>query len=148
MNQFDRRKFGLPTYFKTVGIILIAITALFLVGTKLMYGDITREFGEHNKQLMKLLATDVFIIALLLIVGSREKEENERLFKYRASVAIAAFSTGVMMALIRPLLDFMYEDYEEVYSASEMIIFMLLFYLLVFYTSKSKVMKGDDNNQV
>ena len=101
MDKFDVRKFGLPPYFKIIGIVLIVFTVIFLITAKLIYGDITLHFGEHNKQLVKLLATDVFIIALLLIVASREKEENDRLFKYRVSVAIAAFSTGVMMALIR-----------------------------------------------
>jgi hypothetical protein len=145
MDKFDSRKFGLPPYFKIIGIVLIVFTVIFLITVKLMYGDVTLHLGEHNKQLIKLIAKDIFIVSLLLIAASRESEESDRLFKYRASVAIGAFITGVMIAMIHPLLDFMYEDYIETYSASEMIIFMLLFYLLVFYTSKSKFMKEDNN---
>jgi len=143
METLDTKRFGLPPYFRTLGLVVVVLAVVVMVGVKLIYGDLDAEFGTANKLLLKAIMVDLIIIGLVFMAMARDKAENEKLFYLRVSAAIGAFSFGVILVLLRTVIDTVYED-EKSFSAGELLLSMLLFYHFTFFITKRKLDKKNN----
>ena len=78
-------------------------------------------FGIANKMLMRAILVDCIIIGLVLMAMARDKVESEKLFYLRVSAAISAFSFGVILVVLRAVIDTIYKD-DKVFSAGEFVL--------------------------
>ena len=94
METSDTKRFGLPSYFRTLGLVVVVLAVVVMVGVKLIYGDLDAEFGTANKLLLKAILADFIIIGLVFMAMARDKVETEKLFYIRVSAAIGALALG------------------------------------------------------
>ncbi|TCK68952.1 hypothetical protein DFQ05_0462 [Winogradskyella wandonensis] len=126
--------FRLPTVFKWWGAILVVIAfVLFFV----------RNQFPDSAEMIRGIGRKVFIIGLLCISLSRDKEEDEMTIALRAQSYAIAFIIGVLYALIMPYVEFGVSN--VVHSGGEaykdlgdfqLLSFMFLIQLGFYYTLK------------
>ena len=135
------KRFGLPPYFKTIGLALALLPVLFLGITKLLYDDPAAHFGD-NKQLIVIIAENLMLLGLAFIAAARTKAETERLMLLRMTTAISAFAFCIIFSIWQSFNDLWFaDDVTEVYSANNGLTTGLIFYLVVFEVSKKRQAK-------
>ncbi|GGI57893.1 hypothetical protein [Winogradskyella haliclonae] len=126
--------FRLPTSFKWIGLVIVIMAfVLFFVRSQFPdQADFIRGIGRK-----------VFIIGLLCISLSRDKEEDEMTIAIRAQSYAIAFIIGVLYAIIMPYVEFGVsnivhsggEAYKEL-GDFQLLSFMFLIQLGFYYTLK------------
>lgn len=83
----------LPSYFKLIGLGLLI--AAFVPEAIVLLNHM--HLQKTGKELVELLTKAVFIIGLLFIASSRDRNEEERLMDIRLRSFISAFLYAVFM---------------------------------------------------
>lgn len=128
-------RFRLPQYFYKVGISIIAITFVMMF---------VRAFAmEGETEWLKLILQKAFLVGMLCMSISKDKEEDELTVKLRMQSYAWAFITGVVYALVMPYVEFGVSN--VVHSGGEaykdlgdfqILIFMLMVQLMSYHALK------------
>ncbi|MCO4821717.1 MAG: hypothetical protein KC469_06600 [Flavobacteriaceae bacterium] len=128
-------RFRLPQYFYKVGISIIAITFVMMF---------VRAFAmEGDTEWLKLILQKAFLVGMLCMSISKDKEEDELTVKLRMQSYAWAFITGVVYALVMPYVEFGVSN--VVHSGGEaykdlgdfqILIFMLMVQLMSYHALK------------
>ena len=92
----------LPNYFKTIGLIitLLGFTAKIVLSN----------FQENSETIAFIsanLVENIILVAMLMIVLSREKIEDELVEKLRNQAFMFAFLTGVLFTIFQPYITYL-----------------------------------------
>lgn len=140
MNTINSKKFGLPPSFRIWGFVLIFMSIAVMAGLKLLYNDLDAALGTANKVLLRAIIVDLIIIGLVFITMARNKVENEKLFYLKISAAVGAFGFGVMLVLLRTVID-TFDVVATTFSAGEFLLSILLFYHFTLFITKKQLDK-------
>lgn len=132
LNKFQN--YRLPIYFKYIGIILTIVSLLTIM---------SRLFIDNQSELLRDLAKRGFLVGMLLISISKDKEEDELTMKLRSQSYSIAFVIGVIYALVMPYVDYgvsnvLKPDGETLKNLGDfqILIFMLMIQLMFYYVLK------------
>ncbi len=134
-NQLSRiQNYRLPIYFKYIGVVLFVISFLSIM---------SRVFIDDQSELVKDLAKKGFLVGMLLISISKDKEEDELTMKLRSQSYALAFVIGVIYALIMPYVDYSVSNVLKPEGETlknlgdfQILIFMLMVQLMFYYVLK------------
>lgn len=137
--RFEKFKnFGLPHSFKKIGIILVAVSILFLFARKLFDIDVAIT--------LKFILKRVVLVGLLIIAISKEKVEDEMIRTVRGQAFSMAFVAGVVYTLLQPVINYVVsfiveKDKEPLSDVGDFQVlwFLLTMYLLFFYMIKKRL---------
>ena len=133
--QSTIKQSGIPNYFKKIGIgvMVLAILPAVLVKT----GSV--EMAQHTKDLFKVFTMNAFIVGLLLIALAKDKVEDEMISAIKLRTMAFAFVFGVLIVIIRPIIDLISNDPITGLTGQEVVLQMLGVYLIVYYLQKRKL---------
>ena len=90
--------FRLPNSFMTIGIAVVVISFVMMF---------VRRFGmEGDTEWLKQLLKKIFVVGLLVMSLSKDKQEDEMTMMLRSQSYAIAFVIGVIFALVMPYVDF------------------------------------------
>lgn len=128
-------RFRLNTRFKTIGLLIVAISIFMLfVRAFVLDGD---------TQWLRLLLQKTLVIGLLVMSLAKDKIEDEMTMSLRAQSYAIAFVVGVIYAMVMPYVEFGVSN--VVHSGGEtfkelgdfqILLFMLMIQLLFYHTLK------------
>lgn len=127
--------FRLPHYFFKIGIAIGIVTVIMML---------VRAFAlESETEWLRHLLKRTFLIAMLLMSVSRDKEEDELTIKIRMQTYAWAFITGVVYTLVMPYVEFGVsnvvnnggEAYKDL-GDFQVLSFMLMIQLMAYHTLK------------
>ena len=126
--------FRLPRYFRTLGIVLFAVSFL-LMFLKSSFPEYTSEIKEGAKRLM--------LVAMLFMSLAKDKEEDELTVLLRGQSYAAAFILGVVYALIMPYVEYGVSNLVNTEAEAfkdlgdfQILLFMLMIQLMYYYILK------------
>jgi hypothetical protein len=126
--------YRLPIYFKYIGMGLFIISFL-IVMSKLFIDNQSEMIGDLSKK--------GFLVGMLLISISKDKEEDELTNKLRSQSYALAFVIGVIYALVMPYVDYgvsnvLKSEGETLKNLGDfqILIFMLMIQLMFYYVLK------------
>lgn len=126
--------FRLPRYFRTLGIVLFAVSFLMMF-LKSSFPEYTSEIKEDAKRLM--------LVAMLFMSMAKDKEEDELTILLRGQSYAAAFILGVVYALVMPYVEYgvsnlMNSEAEAFKDLGDfqILLFMLMIQLMYYYILK------------
>jgi hypothetical protein len=122
----------LPNYFKKIGVVLIVLTFAPILFIKLMGVDISL----YDKNLFRIITFDLFILGLLFVVWAKDKIEDERVIFIKFKSMAWAFFLAVLFALVKPLMDFVFEYRVADLPSQILVISMLVVYILFYFIQK------------
>ncbi|PTX61663.1 hypothetical protein C8N46_104307 [Kordia periserrulae] len=130
--------FGLPNSYKKLGIILVALSILFLITRKI--------FDIEISETIRFILKRVVLVGLLIIAISKEKVEDEMIQSMRGRAFTMAFIFGVIFSLAQPLFNYIAsfivekEDDGLTDVGDFQVLWLLLtIYLLFFYMLKRRL---------
>lgn len=129
-NQQDLRL--LPAPFKKVafGLMTLSILLIILAASNLL---------STNKEIVMTFAKIELLISLLMLALTKNKVEDELTIKLRLKALASSFIFGTVYVIAIPLVNLLLnETYFTDKGATEVIIAMLLYYFLIFYTMLKK----------
>lgn len=118
----------LPNYFKKIALAILVFSILLLIGFKVipLHSPIFREISYNG-----------VLISLLLLAITRDKTEDERTIKLRLQSFAAAFIFGVVIVIVNPYINLLFDgSYFSNKGSGELLFSMLAFYFIVFYNAK------------
>ncbi len=122
----------LPRYFKTVGILVVALPVAVVMLAKIL--DI--EIIDIEKTLLKYMLINLMIVGLVLIALSREKIEDHFTNSIRVSSLIFSFFWAIAYVILKPLNDLVLKNENLDYNAQGLVLSMLLVYMFLFLVQK------------
>lgn len=126
--------FRLPTYYKTIGILLLILSFITLM---------SKIFIPNQPEIIREFSKKGILVGMLIISISKDKQEDEMTKSLRAQSYAIAFVIGVFYALIMPYVD--YGVSSVINSGGEslkdlgdfqVLIFMLMIQLMFYHTLK------------
>ncbi len=133
--QSTSKQHGIPNYFKKIGLAVMVLA--FLLGVLAKTGTI--EMAQHPKDLFKLFTKNSFLLGLLLIALAKDKVEDEMISAIKLRTMAFAFVFGVLIVIIRPIVDLISKDPITGVTGQEVVLQMLCVYLIVYYLQKRKL---------
>ena len=132
--KFNKQPKLLGVHFKKIGIVLMVLSILPGLIIKTM--QIT--LMESQKDLFKSLSYSIFLMGLLLIVLSRDKEEDELTIYIRLTAMLDMFIFAVIYVIIKPfLIVLMFQSAFIDVTGQQLVTLMLVGYLISYYLKKS-----------
>lgn len=122
----------LPAPFKKVafGLMTLSILLIILAASNLL---------STNKEIVMTFAKIELLISLLMLALTKNKVEDELTIKLRLKALASSFIFGTVYVIAIPLVNLLLnETYFTDKGATEVIIAMLLYYFLIFYTMLKK----------
>ena len=125
----------LPPYFKKIAIGLFIFIAIGLIVFK---------YSEHlfvpYKTIGKTFLKTIGLLSLLMYILSREKDEDEMIKQIRLFSFATSFAYMVILLIISPYINILFGDpFKMNYSATQIILNGLLFYILMYHIRKFKL---------
>ena len=124
----------LPNYFKKIGISILILA--FLPGIILKLSII--ELAVEQKETLKYVCTNFFILGMLLIAWAKNKVEDELTIALRIKSMMLAFLLGVFAVVLKPLSDLLLGLKIADMTAQDDIIGMLFFYFIFYYLQRKR----------
>lgn len=121
-----------PNHFKKVGALLILLAFIAAPIPRLFHLNLT----QAKQDVFKLMAFNCIILGLFLIAWAKDKIEDEMTLLIRLKAVSWAFGLAVMLVIINPLMDLVFNDPIIVMKGQELIIQMLLVYLVMYHLFK------------
>lgn len=126
--------FRLPIYFKRIGIVLFAISFLFMF--------LKSSFPEYAL-IIKEAAKKAMLVAMLFMSMAKDREEDELTILLRGQSYAVAFILGVIYALIMPFVEFIVSNLvnSEAEEFKDLGDFQILLYMLMIQLMYYHVLK-------
>lgn len=132
-NKLDTQGLNLlPSKFKFIGIALILGVIIFAILYKFVLATNTTATSGS----FKIFMTNGIILGLLMLVCSRDKEEDEMTIAIRLQAMSWSFLWGALYIIIMPFIDMLFQDPIKQLSAQQLVMSMLFVYLIMYYTKK------------
>jgi len=131
-NQMKGLKLLPHAYFK-IGVILTLTSILILIALKII--------GDY--ELVKEVVKNAMLLSVLLMVVSKDKEEDEMTLKIRSQAFVFAFIWGVVYAAAQPFINIIAELIMESEGGgwSPLSVYQVLFFMLMIQLSFYHVAK-------
>lgn len=123
----------LPYAFKKLGALVMILS--ILPALLLKFAMIRTPFAD--KEILRLLTMNGFILGLLFIAMSRDREEDELTLALRLKSIGLSFSFGTLFTILNPFLMKAFDGRIETSSAQSLVLIMLINYLLFYYVQKA-----------
>jgi hypothetical protein len=120
----------LPNYFKKIGLGFIIASVVFVVSLKI--------FGIHlsaeKKEMMKIILSDVFLLGMVIVAFSKDKDEDELTMLIR----MKALGSAVVFVVIFKIVNDIFHLTTQVSNETMNGYFfqMMVWYFFVYYSSK------------
>jgi hypothetical protein len=132
--KFNKQPKLLGVHFKKIGIVVMVLSILPGLIIKTMHITLM----ESQKDLFKSLSYSIFLMGLLLIVLSRDKEEDELTIYIRLTAMLDMFIFAVIYVIIKPfLIVLMFQSAFIDVTGQQLVTLMLVGYLISYYLKKS-----------
>lgn len=122
----------LPNYFKKIGLVIIVVSLIHLVLVKTMHLNLS----AVNKEIVRVVTLNAFILGLLLLAWSRDKVEDEMTIGIRLKAMGWAFIWAVLVVIIKPVIDLIFGDPIFEMKAPQLVLSMLFVFVLMYYILK------------
>jgi hypothetical protein len=122
----------LPNYFKTIGIVIMLLTFVPIVVVIVM----KIELAQVQKETLKILAMDFFILGLLFVALAKDKIEDEMTVYVRLKSMAFTFSWAVLYVIIKSVIDLIFKISTGDLSSQQLVITMLFVYLIMYFFKK------------
>ncbi len=122
----------LPGYFKMIGIAVMILAFAVAISFKSM----NVEMGIEQKELLRELTMNGFILGLLFLVTSRDKVEDELTLLIRLKSMSWTFVWAVFLVIVTPIIDLLFDDAIEPLSGQQVVGSMLCGYLIMYNWQK------------
>ena len=118
----------LPNYFKKIGLIFGSLSLIFLISN---LSNI--DFINSNEPFVKWIFKILFLISLLLIAFSKEKNESDKIIKIR----FEKFKQSILFSAVVLIFDSVSElafdkNDENLITGYELMLIILFFYLITY----------------
>ena len=130
-NKKSRFILLLPGYFKKLGITIMIVAFVAAIIIKMTHSIMT----PSQRDIYKIMLSDIFTLGLLFITLSKDKTEDERTSLLRLISLNNTFVGIVVYVLISPLISLISGELTEM-SALSVINLMMLMYLVNYYGRK------------
>jgi glucose uptake protein GlcU len=122
----------LPGYFKMIGIAVMILAFAVAISFKSM----NVALGIEQKELLRELTMNAFILGLLFLVTSRDKVEDELTLLIRLKSMSWTFVWAVFLVIVTPIIDLLFDDAIEPLSGQQVVGSMLCGYLIMYNWQK------------
>jgi hypothetical protein len=122
----------LPGYFKMIGIGIMILAFAVAISFKSM----NVEMGMDQKELLRELTMNGFILGLLFLASSRDKVEDELTLLIRLKSMSWTFVWAVFLVIVTPIIDLLFDDAIEPLSGQQVVGSMLCGYLIMYNWQK------------
>ncbi len=122
----------LPGYFKMIGIGIMILAFAVAISFKSM----NVAMGIEQKELLRELTMNAFILGLLFLVTSRDKVEDELTLLIRLKSMSWTFVWAVFLVIVTPIIDLLFDDAIEPLSGQQVVGSMLCGYLIMYNWQK------------
>ncbi len=122
----------LPGYFKMIGIGIMILAFAVAISFKSM----NVALGIEQKELLRELTMNAFILGLLFLVTSRDKVEDELTLLIRLKSMSWTFVWAVFLVIVTPIIDLLFDDAIEPLSGQQVVGSMLCGYLIMYNWQK------------
>ena len=120
----------LPNYFKKIGLVFILVSVVFVVSVKISGIHITAE----KKEMMKIILSDAFLLGMVIVAFSKDKDEDELTMLIR----MKALGSAVVFVVIFKIVNDIFHLTTQVSNETMNGYFfqMMVWYFFVYYSSK------------
>ena len=122
----------LPNYYKKIGVVMIVVIIVTAISIKLSNIEIV----QSQRDLYKLISKTIFTLGLFFIAMAKDKIEDELTSNLRLKAMASTFSFAVVVVLIYPFIDLVFNDPIEGLSGLQVVDMMLVFYMVMYYLLK------------
>jgi hypothetical protein len=122
----------LPNYFKKIGLAIMVLAFVPALLVKTMNIDM----AQVQKETLKYLTMNLFILGLLFVAWAKDKTEDEMTLALRLKSLSFAFIWAVLYVVGKPLTDWLFKDGIADFKAQELVLSMLLVYLFMYLLQK------------
>jgi len=130
MNKNQKDLHLLPPKFKKIALGIILASILAVVFSKL-------KIIALNKDVVGTVSMSGFLIGLLLLAITSDKIEDELTLRIRLKAFAASFISGVIMVVVEPFINFLFDGNFSIESNStKLLITMLFFYFFMLFVMK------------
>ncbi len=130
--KFNKQPKLLSVKFKKIGIGVIVLSILPGLIIKSMHIVLM----QSQRELFKSLSYSGFLMGLLIIVLSRDKEEDELTIYLRLTAMLDMFVFAVIYVIIKPLIVLMFQTTFIDITGQQLVTLMLVGYLISYYLKK------------
>lgn len=130
--KFNKQPKLLSVKFKKIGIGVIVLSILPGLIIKSMHIVLM----QSQRELFKSLSYSGFLIGLLIIVLSRDKEEDELTIYLRLTAMLDMFVFAVIYVIIKPLIVLMFQTTFIDITGQQLVTLMLVGYLISYYLKR------------
>src|SRR6476620_1710415 len=116
----------LPHYFKKIGIVIMVLAFIPAIFVKLQ----NIEVATHQRETLKVLTLNVFILGLLFVAWAKDITEDEMTVHLRFKSLGFAFVCTVSYVIIQPIIDLILKDPIVDLKAQGLVLIMLFIYLI------------------
>jgi hypothetical protein len=95
----------LPVYFKKIGFVVIILAFVPAITVKSM----NFELMQSQKELLRILTFNAFLLGLLFVVWSKDRVEDEMTFSIRLKAMSWTFAWVVLYVIISPFIDLLFK---------------------------------------
>ena len=120
----------LPNYFKKIGLGFILASVVFVVSVKIFGIHLTAE----KKEMMKTILSDGFLLGMIMIALSKEKDEDELNMLIRMKALASAFFYTVFLKIVTDVFNLI--DHEAFENYDSYFFQMMIWYFFVYYAAK------------
>jgi hypothetical protein len=120
----------LPNYFKKIGLGFILASVVFVVSVKILGIHLTAE----KKEMMKIILSDAFLLGMVIVAFSKDKDEDELTMLIR----MKALGSAVVFVVIFKIVNDIFHLTTQVSNETMNGYFfqMMVWYFFVYYSSK------------
>jgi len=120
----------LPNYFKKIGLVFILVSVVFVVSVKISGIHLTAE----KKEMLKIILSDVFLLGMVIVAFSKDKDEDELTMLIR----MKALGSAVVFVVIFKIVNDIFHLTTQVSNETMNGYFfqMMVWYFFVYYSSK------------
>ena len=122
----------LPNKFKKLGWVIVLLAILFA----LVAGAGFIPLEASVKVSMRHGLLNVLILGMLLIAWAKDSVEDELTLLIRFRVLGSAFIWAVLLVIIKPFIDMLFQDSISEMGGQQLVLSMLFYYLMVYNIQK------------
>lgn len=122
----------LPNYFKKVGIAVMLLTFVLIV----IFKTINIKLNPANKELLKLITLNGFILGLLFIAWAKDRVEDEMTISIRLRSMGFSFLSAVLFVIINPFVEMLFKAPISNLTSQNLVLNMLFVYLFMYFFQK------------
>jgi hypothetical protein len=130
--KYTKEPVLLPGYFKMIGLAVMILACIVAISFKSMNVAV----GIEQKELLRELTMNAFILGLLFLASSRDRVEDELTILIRLKSMSWTFVWAVFLVIVTPIVDLLFDDAIDPLSGQRVVGSMLCGYLIMYNWQK------------